>query len=275
MSDFGHIFRAFQSEALFTKEMLGLGVTQIRKANYASKGIYYEAFTCLSTGFERIGKLCLILDFYIDHRGSLPNVDYMKREIGHNLVKLYEQSLNVAKKHDIAFRFKNHLDEEIYQRILHILSQFSMGDRYSNINILSNRQQKSDSMSDWYTKIDMYIFEHCVTDKVKMKIMNNAQWMQYLMGSHALVRYTAETGRTITNLELASFQTGMQDAVAPYRQLFVLQMIRYWVELIEKLGDKARGINRTEFEIPYFSEIFGGFYNKDSYLKSRKTWDSI
>lgn len=55
-------FIALQNEALFTKELLGIGVTQLYKANYAKKGIYYQAFTCLSTGLERIGKLCLILD---------------------------------------------------------------------------------------------------------------------------------------------------------------------------------------------------------------------
>lgn len=47
-------FKAFLKEALFTTEMLGLGATQIRKANYACKGLNYEVLPCLSTGFERI-----------------------------------------------------------------------------------------------------------------------------------------------------------------------------------------------------------------------------
>lgn len=48
-------FKALLKEAQFTKEMLGSGATQIRNACYASKGVYFHAFTSLSTGLERIG----------------------------------------------------------------------------------------------------------------------------------------------------------------------------------------------------------------------------
>lgn len=48
------IFIEFLKEAQFTKELLAIGVTQLYKANYASKGIYYQSFVCLSTGIERL-----------------------------------------------------------------------------------------------------------------------------------------------------------------------------------------------------------------------------
>ena len=41
-------FRALVEEATFTKEMLASGVTQIRNANYARKGAYFQSFTRLS-----------------------------------------------------------------------------------------------------------------------------------------------------------------------------------------------------------------------------------
>ena len=66
-------FIALLDEALFTKDILGIGVTQLYKANYAQRGIYYQTFICLSTGIERIGKLCLILDSYIENNGKFPN----------------------------------------------------------------------------------------------------------------------------------------------------------------------------------------------------------
>ncbi len=43
-------FKTLLKEATFTKEILGEGATQIRKANYAQKGIYFLSFTSLSTG---------------------------------------------------------------------------------------------------------------------------------------------------------------------------------------------------------------------------------
>jgi hypothetical protein len=60
MLTFTQTFIALVNEAEFTKEMLGAGATQIRQANYATRGIYFQAFTSLATGLERIGKLCLM-----------------------------------------------------------------------------------------------------------------------------------------------------------------------------------------------------------------------
>ena len=70
---FTDTFNALNKEAQFTREMLGSGATQIGKANYATKGVYFQAFTSLSTGLERIGKLCLMIDHSIDHNGRFPN----------------------------------------------------------------------------------------------------------------------------------------------------------------------------------------------------------
>ena len=58
-----------------------------------------------------------------------------------------------------------------------------------------------------------------------------------------------------------------------YRQLFVLQMIRFWTELLDELGHLAR--SESGQEISYFSEIFGHFYNRDEYFRGRKTWDKL
>ena len=272
MDGFNIKFQAFLKEALFTKEMLGLGATRIRKANYASRGLYYEAFTCLATGFERIGKLCLILDYYLDNNGSLPDFDYLKK-IGHDLVKIYNKSSDMTQKHDITFHFLNNLDAEIYQNILRILSNFALSDRYSNINILSQGRQQNDPILKWYDEIDKFIFEKYVSGKRKERIYTNARIISKMIQNFVDIQYTSETGKPIVDVESASIQTGMQEAVASYRQLFVLQMIRYWTELISSLGFKAQKINQNEMEIPYFDEVFAIFFNNDKYFKSKKNWD--
>jgi len=65
----------------------------------------------------------------------------------------------------------------------------------------------------------------------------------------------------------------MFKAVAPYRQLYILQIIRYWSELLGELGYEAQSLGKEE--IPFFSEIFGAFYNEDSYFRTRKTWGGL
>lgn len=93
------------------------------------------------------------------------------------------------------------------------------------------------------------------------------------MSAHAHVLHTAETGAEIIDLEEASNRTGMYEAVAPYRQLYVFQIIRYWTDLRSELAHLAYGLGKEE--IPFFGEIFGAFYNEDSYLRTRKTWISL
>jgi len=89
------MFDALVKEAQFTREMLGAGATKIRIANYATRGVYFEAFTSLSTGLERIGKLCLILDRLIETRDGLPDLSYLKTKIGHDLTLLYTESKSI------------------------------------------------------------------------------------------------------------------------------------------------------------------------------------
>lgn len=65
----------------------------------------------------------------------------------------------------------------------------------------------------------------------------------------------------------------MYEAVAPYRQLCVLQVIRYWVELLYSMQDAA--MKGGGQDIPFFTEIFALFYNEDSYIRTRRTWDRL
>ena len=43
---------AFQKEAAFTKEILAIGVTQLYRANYAAKGIYYQRLPACLQGWS-------------------------------------------------------------------------------------------------------------------------------------------------------------------------------------------------------------------------------
>lgn len=263
-------FLALLKEAQFTKELLGSGATQIRLANYASKGVYFQAFTSLSTGLERIGKLCLMIDHYIETGGSFPDFNYLKNEIGHKLVLLYERSQGVIARRSISLRFLQNLDGPIHKAMVKVLHDFAEGDRYSNINLLVGSRRTGDPVATWFNEVDLPLFNTRVTQRKKQTIAHNAAVISRLMGAHAHVLHTSETGAEITDLEEASSRTGVYEAVAPYRQLYILQIIRYWTELLSDLEHEAHRLGRED--IPFFGEIFGAFYNEDSYLRTRKTW---
>ena len=270
MLDPKQTFRMLIREATFTKEVLGAGATQIRKANYAAHGIYAQAFAALSIGLERIGKLCLILDHYIDNNGTFPEFNYLKNQVGHKLELIQSHGERIARRRSIEFRFLSALDHPVHSSILRVLHAYADGDRYSNINVLTGGRQKDDPITTWFEHVDMLIFNTLIPEKRKERIAKNAATAQQFM-SDVSVFHIAETGEVIEQYGEASFRTGMYEAVAPHRQFYVLQIIRYWVEILWELEHLAQSIGRQE--IPFLGEIFGGFYNDDSYFKSRKTWE--
>lgn len=264
-------FKALLKEAQFTNEMLGSGATQIRSANYGSKGVYFQAFSSLSTGLERIGKLCLMLDHYIETRGSFPDLRYMKREIGHRISLLYEKSQDVLKRRSLVLGHLQDLTNPVHQAIVKILHDFAEGDRYSNIDLLIGSTHSTDPIAEWFRQVDLPLFNTQVSERKKQRIALNASITVESLQSHSFVLHTSETGGEITDLQEASHRTGVYESVSPYRQLYVLQVIRYWAELISELGSIAQ---RTGNEnIPYFGELFAAFKSSDSMLRSRKTWD--
>ena len=262
-------FDALCKEAQFTVEMLCSGYTEIRKANYAKRGVYFQAFTSLSTGFERIGKLCYLLIYAIEHGGKFPTDNDLKNVFRHDIIKLYELILEFKNKHDIKYDFLQDLDKPIYQSILNVLSRFGKGDRYANIDLLINNRSYDDPISVWYKDVDLVIFQEKISDKKKEKIKRDASLVHYLTFNFVMLRHTGEDGKEINTAFEGSLRTGINDAVAPYRQLYVFHIIRFFVESLNMVESVFN--NKNFFEIPYFMEIFRVFYNDDSYMKGRKT----
>lgn len=263
------VVNALNKEALFTCEMLCHGVTQIRNANYANKGIYFQSFTSLSTGLERIGKICLMLDYCLKHSGNYPNYNYMKNEIGHDIEKIYIQLLKIIDMYSFELTYIQDLEKDIYKDILNILSRFAKGDRYSNIDFIANKRSYNDPVKMWNKKVDLQFYNNFVSQKKKDIIKHNAKTIDSLIGDFTAVIHTGEDEKDIRSVEDAVFRTGIFEAVAPYRQFYVFHIIRFFVEILFNLQDKM--IERG-FEIPYFVDIFGVFFNDDRYIKTRKTW---
>lgn len=218
-------FLALLKEVQFTRDILGAGATQIRRANYASKGTYFLALVSLSTGLERLGKLCLMLDHLLQH-GSFPDLAQLKRDIGHRLLLIHERTEALVQRRGLQLQFRQRLDDPIHLAALRCLHNFAEGDRYSNINLLVGAPSTSDPLADWSRTVDGPLFLSRVSSRKQADIRRNAQAVAAMMGSSSMVLHSAETGETITSLEDASYRTGVVKAISPHRQLCVLQIIR-------------------------------------------------
>jgi hypothetical protein len=268
---FSPTFQALLKEVQFTRDILGAGATQIRRANYASKGTYFLALVSLSTGLERLGKLCLMMDHLLLH-GSFPDLAQLKREIGHRLSLIHERTQALVQRRGLTLQFRQTLDDPIHSAILGCLHNFAEGDRYANINLLAGAPSATDPVAAWHQEVDLPLFRLRVSPAKQARIRRNAQMIDQLIGPMSMVVHLSETGDAIDNLEDASFRTGAMEAVGPYRQLYVLQIIRYWVEVLGELQYPAMQVSD---DIPHFSEVLAIFNNDDSYFRSRKTWEKL
>ncbi len=242
---------------------------QIRRANYATKGTYFLALVSLSTGIERLGKLSLMLDHYLEY-GKFPDLAHLKRQIGHRLLLLYERTDALVTRRGLQLKYCQRLSDPLHRAILDCRHRFAEGDRYSNIDLLVGGPSKIDPVLLWHKKVDMPLFKKHVSPARKARIKSNARAIAQMVGDHTMIVHNSETGDMISGIEDASYRTGVFESVAPYRQLYVLQIIRYWVEVLSELEDPAMQISD---DIPRFSEVLGIFRSDDNYFKSRKTWE--
>lgn len=271
MAPLSSTFQALLREATLTKQMLGAGATHIYRANYALHGEYFQAFTGLSVGLERLGKLCVMLDHAIDHRGAFPTGKEMM-EISHDLMNLYERSQVIKTARGLRFRSLQDLSDPSHLSILEVLSAFARGDRYSNIDLLSGRTKSKDPIAAWASKVDEKLYQDRVSPKKKSLIEKKADQSAF-MDEITFVLHTAEDGTPVISYEDGVRRTLKHKAIASYRQLLVLQIVRYWVDLLGELEMLARGVMSND--IPFFSEILGPLANDDAYIRSRRTWDKI
>ncbi len=218
------------------------------------RGLYFSSFSSISLGIERLGKLCILLDCYIRSDGSFPKEEYV-RKFGHDLGKLYEMSHNIAKRNEIAFKH-GYPDSDIHMEIMKLLTGFARGDRYANLTKLMEESYGHDPISEWHHKVDEPIYNLRVSERQKEKIRRNARIIDRLSSSFMMVRHTGEDRAEINSIEDASFRTGKSEAVAKYRQLYVVQIIRYWVELLVSLADIAREKKLRRIIYSIFRGIF-------------------
>lgn len=266
-------YDALTKEAQFTCEILCDGITQIRKANYAKRGIYFQAFTSLSTGYERIGKLCILLDNMITSNGTVPDAKLFQNELRHNLIRIYEKVKNLQQKRNYCLEFIQSLDPEEHLKILSILSDFAKGDRYSNFDLIMGKNNYQDPIEKWHHEVDSMIYDKKVSKKKKAEIEYNARTISFLADSFTMISYTKEDGSKIDTVYEGSHSTGITEAVQPYRQLYTFQIARYFMEVLSALKNDWR--KNSDFSIPSFDEIFRVFYNSDSYVKGRTTWKMV
>jgi hypothetical protein len=105
----------------------------------------------------------------------------------------------------------------------------------------------------------------------RAKIEQNAAIIDALLGNHASVRMTDESGGALNTMYAASRRTGETDIARKWAPLYVLQLARWLTFILDDLSHDGAYRRRIEALLG-LDEHFAIFKNADRDLKSRRTW---
>lgn len=266
-------FHALANEMALANQMIGTGLTAIRKANLANKGVYAEAFFNLSIGLERMGKLIFILHHCYTHGGTFPT-DKDLKNLGHDIKSLFAHAQTVRELYPSNNELSPWTDCKIADAIIMHLSHFAARTRYYNLDYLTvgKATKSSDPLASWQRLVITPILKKHYSEKARKKDEQQSHLMNALFGDAIMVRFTSETGKPIDNYKDLSNQTNANIHGNKWAQLYLLRIVRFLALTLDSLSDKAYEL-RYEF-VPHVSDFFGKFHNDDSYFKTRKTWNT-
>lgn len=261
-------------EAGIAAELIASGVTLLGRANYAHDGLYGQAFFNLSIGFERAGKLIYIADHAIEHAGVFPTNDELKRDIGHDLDKLFKYADDVAARRRAGKEYAERPNAPINEGIVKTLTEFAKRTRYYNLDVVTQGSMAygtRDPMRTWDEQIIRPVIQKHCAPKQRALIEANARAMEAAYGDHSMVVHTDEAGNSMNTVFAAVHRMGETDIARKWVPLYVLQLARWMALLIADLSHEG-GYQRRIEALFGLDEHFALFRHNDRFLKSRKTW---
>ncbi|MCB9312419.1 MAG: hypothetical protein H6568_06605 [Lewinellaceae bacterium] len=184
-------------EAALSSMNLGVGLTFLRKYNFAQLGFIYQAFFSLSVGIERLIKLMILYE-YIYNNDNYPPKNFLKSK-GHDIEKLFEEAKILAKKYSQEHLIDKIEKCEISSKIIKNLSDFAKVNRYFQLDKLSGSNNTEDPIARWDREINSLIVMKHFNPNTK----NNRAMIEISkhMDGFAMFRHTDEQDREINDAQ--------------------------------------------------------------------------
>lgn len=249
-------------EASLSAMNLGVGLTFLRKYNFAQLGFIYQSFFSLSIGIERLIKLILLYE-YILLNDKYPPHNYLKSK-GHSILNLFEEIKPLIKKYKCEEYFDRLDQDPIHQIILNNLSDFATANRYFNLNELSGLTKTQDPVGRWNNEVNTIIIErHFDPNSTKNK---RAMAVAEKFSPFTSVRHSNENDHEIRDYENFMFASLQVEAKQKYSMFYTFCIIKALCEL-------QRNQNFAMMSNIHLYEFFMIFRAKYTSAKRLKSWN--
>lgn len=252
-------------EASLSAMNLGVGLTFLRKSNFAQTGFIYQSFFSLSIGIERLIKLMLVYEYYGQNKSFPPDGKYLKSR-GHDLSVLFDEAEKLAVNYNCLNYFDRFRKEPICQNILKNLSDFARRDRYFHLDELSNASINSvDPLKKWDKEVNQLIVQ-------KHKSRKNSEHDELMkvasvVDKNSHIRHINEQGLPIDDFTSLIQESSSVEKKQKYSMFYTYIIIRALCELQENQ-------NRHFHSNAFLNEFFVAFRNHpDNYVLRKKTWN--
>ena len=262
---YSHQFIALNREAGIASTAISKGIESLNSASFTDDRLYNSAFFNLSIGFERIGKLIIILDYFLDF-GAFPSKPKLK-EYSHDISGISK----IVKGISINRNYQKHEfpDDTISSGIIQTLSEFALETRYYNLDFLSGVKKSNDPISMWHDRVSKPILDSHYSDATRLKAEEMASRIGSEVEPYTAVMHMAEDGTPIMSITAALVESAKIPILQEYSRMYCLRIVRYLSYVLINVGDEFRKISK---DTPYFEEYFGIYSCKDVEFRRRKKW---
>lgn len=243
-------YRRFVDEVDFSRQLLGIGLTCLRKANFATRGLYFQALSGVSLGLERFMKLCLMLDDY-NQSGKYTSRKKLK-DYGHDLNILF--SLVTGR---VDFPSDLH---EIHYKVMELLTEFAKSSRYSNIDFITNNHD-NDPMKYWFNEIDKRIYDELLNNRQRNIIDKKCEEYRDIGESLPIfvAGYYDENRNPINSYGELNYLLKRSEMFAGYRVLLVIKIIECLCDILGSMASQSKNNYFHHLELGrFFATILYG-----------------
>ena len=254
-------------EASLSSMAIGTGLTYIGRYDFAEYGYFYSGLQSLCVGIERLLKLILIYDYRLINQGQFPANKYLK-PFGHNLTDLIAKARLINQAHSTNVEDNFLSDDELYQKIISMMTDFALSSRYYNLDYLSGGQPSGvEPLQRWDEEICSAILNrHHVRSSDNFQQNND---LATFFDSFSVTRFTHENGDEIATAfdQLAEGDESVTKQL--YSKVYLFAIVRFLSRLHAELEYKGAFL-------PYLREFFATFLIEDEeHVLEKASWNPI